>query len=76
VGERFIDTANRSSLPEYTVVDATLRKQLSNKVSLDLRVTNMFNEFYPLSYTGNGLGGINWLIGAPRSAEIVLTAGF
>jgi hypothetical protein len=39
-------------------------------------VTNLFDEFYPQSYTGNGLGGINWLIGAPRSAEVVLTAGF
>lgn len=76
VGERYIDTTNLSSLPAYTIVDATLRKSLSSKVSLDFRVTNLFDEFYPQSYTGNGLGGINWLIGAPRSAEVVLTAGF
>ena len=76
VGKRYIDTANRFTLPGYTVVDATLRKMLSSKTSIDFRVTNLSDEFYSLSYVGNGVGGINWLAGQPRAAEVVLTTGF
>ena len=51
-------------------------RSLSSRTSIDFRATNLFDRFYPLSYVGNGVGGINRLAGQPRAAEIVLTTGF
>jgi iron complex outermembrane receptor protein len=76
VGDRYINAANSLSLPSYTVVDAGLRRSISRTVALDFRVGNLFDAFYPYNFVGNGLGGGNWLLGAPRSFEIDLTAGF
>lgn len=76
VGTRYIDTANRLSLPEYTVVDASVRRALNDRIALDLRVANLFDEFYAYNFTGNGAGGGNWNVGAPRTYEAALTVGF
>jgi iron complex outermembrane receptor protein len=75
VGERYIDTANTLSLPSYTVVDAGLRWSVTSRVAIDMRVGNVFDEFYPFNFAGNGRGGGNWLAGSPRSFELSLTAG-
>jgi iron complex outermembrane receptor protein len=76
VGDRFINAANTLSLPSSTVVDAGLRRSISNTLALDFRVANVFDAFYPYNFVGNGLGGGNWLLGAPRSVEVDLTVGF
>jgi len=76
VGERYIDTANERTLPGYRVVDTTLSWSASSRVAINFRVANLFDAFYPVTYTGDGLGGANWLAGAPRTFELELTAGF
>jgi len=76
VGQRFINTANAQSLPSYTVVDASVRRSVSDKVAIDLRLNNLFDEFYAFSFAGNGRGGGNWNLGMPRSFELSITAGF
>lgn len=76
VGKRFINTTNTLSLPSYTVVDASLRRSISERVAIDFRLNNVFNEFYAFSFAGNGRGGGNWNLGTPRSFELSLTTGF
>lgn len=76
VGERYIDTANTRVLPAYTVVDANLRRSISQTMAIDVRIANLFDAFYAYNFTGNGRGGGNWNVGVPRSVEIALTAEF
>lgn len=76
VGERYIDTANTLVLPSYTVVDANLRRSLTSKMAVDLRLANLFDKFYAYNFSGNGRGGGNWNVGAPRAVELSLTAEF
>jgi iron complex outermembrane receptor protein len=76
VGDRYIDNANTVVLPSYTVVDAGIRRSLSNRVAVDFRLMNLGNTFYAYNFSSNGLGGGNWNVGQPRSFEISLTAGF
>ena len=63
-------------LPNYKVVDVSLRRSISETMALDLRLGNLFNAFYAYNFSGNGFGGGNWNVGAPRSFELSLTAGF
>jgi iron complex outermembrane recepter protein len=76
VGQRYIDTANTLVLPAYTVVDANVRRSITRKMAVDLRVANLFDEFYAYNFSGNGRGGGNWNVGAPRAVELSLTAEF
>lgn len=76
VGDRDVNTANTQKLPAYSVVDTSLRVPVSRRVGIDLRVSNLFDAFYAFNSTSNGAGGGNWNLGAPRSFEAVLTAGF
>lgn len=76
VGDRYIDTANTLVVPSYTVLDASLRRSLTNRMAVDFRVMNIGDAYYGYNFTGNGLGGANWNLGMPRSFEISLTAGF
>ncbi|MET0240676.1 MAG: TonB-dependent receptor [Sphingobium sp.] len=58
---RWTDNANTLRVPGYEVVDAGLRWTISERLSLDGRVSNIFDKIYPI---GSGTG--QWLLGAPR----------
>jgi iron complex outermembrane receptor protein len=60
VGNRYMDNANTAVLPAYTVLDASVRWNINRHLALD----------------ANGRGTGSWLVGAPRSFEISLTAAF
>ena len=76
VGDRYIDNANTLVLPHYTVIDAGVRRSLSDTLAIDFRLTNLGNAFYAYNFSSNGLGGGNWNVGQPRSFEVSVTAGF
>ena len=74
VGDRFWNHANTGIVPGYTVVDAGVRRRLSENVDLDVRVNNLFDELYATTYYGNVEP--QWFLGMPRSAEVALLVGF
>ena len=74
VGDRFWNHANSGTVPGYTVVDAGLRRQLSQNVDLDVRVNNLFDELYATTYYSNVEP--QWFLGMPRSAEVAFLVGF
>ena len=76
VGKRYIDNGNTLDLPAYKVVDASLRRSISERAAIDFRLNNIFDTFYAYNFSGNGRGGGNWNVGVPRSFEISLTTGF
>lgn len=75
VGKRFWNSANTTTLPGYTVVDAGIRKRLSSKLAVDLQMFNLTDALYGTDVYFNGFAP-QWMLGAPRSAEVALTFGF
>jgi iron complex outermembrane receptor protein len=75
VGLRFLNNANSVSTPSYTVVDAGVRRRLTDRLALDLRMYNLFDTFYAHNIYGGALAP-QWLLGRPRAAELAVTAGF
>jgi iron complex outermembrane receptor protein len=75
VGRRYWDNANAFSIPAYTVVDAGIRKRLTGRVAVDLYLYNLTNELYATDFYFNAFAP-QWMLGAPRSAEMALTLGF
>ena len=75
VGRRTWNSANTSEIPAYTVVDAGLRKRLSGKVAIDLYLFNLTGKLYGTDVYFNPFAP-QWMLGAPRSAEVALTFGF
>nr|WP_254615936.1 TonB-dependent receptor [Cupriavidus basilensis] len=67
VGKRYTNNANTTTMPSYTVVDASLQWRVSRKTALTLRVYNLFNRDYAES---SGNSGGQWLLGRPRAAEL------
>jgi len=76
VGERFTNPANAFAIPRYTTVDGGVRWSVSERTAIDFRGVNLFDAFYANNFEANGRGGGGWLLGAPRSFEIVFTARF
>jgi iron complex outermembrane receptor protein len=74
-GRRYLNNANTATTPGATVVDAGLRRQLTNDVSLDLRATNLLDEFYLQNVTGSPVP-TRGRFGAPRTVELTLNARF
>jgi iron complex outermembrane receptor protein len=75
VGPRYWDTTNTTRIPTYNVIDAGIRKRLPAGVALDLYLYNLTNELYATDFYYNGFAP-QWMLGAPRSAEVALTVGF
>ena len=75
VGRRTWDNANSSQIPAYTVVDAGIRKRLTEKVAVDLYLFNLTNKLYGTDVYFNPFAP-QWMLGTPRSAEVALTFGF
>lgn len=76
VGERFWNNANTNKAPSYTVVDAGVRRRLTDRMAVDVRVNNLFDEFYAHSFGGGNSAAPQWMLGSPRTAEVALTANF
>jgi iron complex outermembrane recepter protein len=75
VGSRYWNNANTSKGPSYTVVDAGLRRKLTDTTALDFRVFNLFDEVYAQTFIGAS-SAPQWILGVPRSVELALTANF
>ena len=52
IGQRYLNNANTATTPSATVVDASIRRNLTSSMSIDLRATNLFDEFYLQSVSG------------------------
>jgi len=76
VGDRFIDAANLWRMPSYTVVDAGVRRSLGRRTAVDVRLFNMFDEVYARGFWNGNAAAQQWLLGAPRAAELSLTTSF
>ena len=75
VGRRYWDNANTSEIPAYTVVDAGIRKGVTDKMAIDLHLLNLTSELYATDVYFNAFAP-QWMLGAPRSVEVALTFGF
>lgn len=74
-GDIYANSDNTSRAPGYTVVELGLRWAATSSLRIDLRASNVFDEFYAATTAGNGGSG-QWVLGAPRSFEAALTAKF
>ncbi|WP_295854171.1 TonB-dependent receptor [uncultured Xylophilus sp.] len=72
VGQRYSNTANTTSLPSYTVLNAAMAWNYSPQLTLQLAVNNLADRDYALSGTGN----VRWLLGAPRTVMLTARARF
>ena len=68
-------TTNTTKIPTYNVIDGGVRKRLAGNVGIDLYLYNLTNELYATDFYYNGYAP-QWMLGAPRSAEVALTVGF
>ncbi|MEQ1868701.1 MAG: TonB-dependent receptor [Vicinamibacterales bacterium] len=75
VGPRYWDNTNTTKIPTYTIVDLGARKRLGRSTSVDLHVYNLGDEVYATDFYYNGFAP-QWMLGAPRSAEVSVTYGF
>ncbi len=64
VDSRYADNANTSTVPSYTVVDATFDWHLQADLTLGLQVNNLFDRQYATTVSNNGA---QWYLGEPRS---------
>jgi len=77
IGSRYLNTANTGTTPAYAVVDMSLRKQLTESLSMDIRAANIFDKLYMQSVSGsNTAPPTRGRVGAPRTIELTLTARF
>lgn len=74
-GMRYLNNANTATTPSATVVDAGIGRRLTDAVSLDLRATNLFDEFYLQNVTGSPIP-MRGRFGAPRIVELTLNTRF
>lgn len=66
VGERYIDNANRQTLPAYTTFDASLGWTVSRNLLVQLNLRNLGNKLYAVtSYSSS-----QYLLGDRRHAEL------
>lgn len=64
VGKR--QTGYPTTIPAYTVVDASVRWDVSDAISLTLKADNLFDELYATAaYLED-----QWLVGKPRTASV------
>lgn len=71
VGERFADNANSSTLDSYTIVDGSVRWDVTEKSKLDLRVFNALDRFYT-----RGNSTTSWTAAPLRTTELSWTSSF
>jgi iron complex outermembrane receptor protein len=68
VGDRF----GAIPIPSYTVVDASVRFDVNDRIGLTFRAENIFDELYaPSNYYNE-----TWLVGKPRTAGVAFDFSF
>jgi iron complex outermembrane recepter protein len=65
VGDRFVDNTDIDKMPAYTVLDLGVRWNVTQNVSLDLRVNNVMNTIYAVG--ASSVVNIQYLLGEPRN---------
>jgi iron complex outermembrane receptor protein len=75
IGRRYLDNANSATTPSATIVDAGIRRQLTDKINVDLRATNLFDKFYLQNVSGSPIP-VRGRFGAPRQIELTLNTRF
>lgn len=75
IGQRYLNNANTATTPAATIVDAGIRRRLSDATSVDLRATNLFDEVYLQNVSGAPVP-LRGRYGAPRAVELTLHARF
>ncbi|MBN6714473.1 TonB-dependent receptor [Pseudomonas capsici] len=73
VDRRYANTANTTSVPGYTVLDANLGWQVQRDVRLGLQLNNLLDRRYAASQYNNGQ---QWLMGEPRSFFVTADYSF
>ena len=72
MGERYLNDANVSELPDYAVYDATLQWQASESLGLSLRGKNLSDtDDYVLAPYGE-----QWILGDGRTVEFGVNYAF
>ena len=75
IGRRYLNNANTATTPSATVVDAGIRRQLTDRVNVDLRATNLLDKFYLQNVSGSPVP-VRGRFGAPRIVELTLNTRF
>jgi iron complex outermembrane receptor protein len=75
MGRRYLNNANTATTDAATVVDAGIRRQLTDKINVDLRATNLFDRFYLQNVSGSPIP-VRGRFGAPRQIELTLNTRF
>ena len=75
IGKRYLNNANTATTPSATIVDAGIRRQLTDKINVDLRATNLFDTFYLQNVSGSPIP-VRGRFGAPRQIELTLNTRF
>ena len=75
IGARFLNNANTVETPSTAIVDAGVRRRLTDAVSIDLRATNLFDKLYLQSVSGAPIP-LRGRLGAPRIVELTLNTRF
>jgi len=72
VGARWVNNANTLELPAYTVADIGLRWAATDVLAVDVRVSNVADEFYAVTSYGTN----QWILGEPRRVDLRLSSAF
>jgi iron complex outermembrane receptor protein len=75
MGSRYLNNANTVTTDGATVIDVNVRRNLTDRVSVDLRATNLFDKFYLQSVSGAPIP-LRGRIGPPRAVELMFNARF
>jgi iron complex outermembrane receptor protein len=75
IGDRFLDNANTARTPSVTLVDAGVRRRFGSSLAVDLRASNLFDEFYIQGAAGVPVA-VRGRYGAPRTIEATLDVRF
>lgn len=73
VGARQGNNANTTPVPSYTLLDASLRHEVSRNLNLSLLISNLADKTYAVFAANNGA---QWQLGAPRRFDLVAHARF
>jgi outer membrane receptor protein involved in Fe transport len=71
MGERYGNSGNTITLPDYVLVDASAAWAFGQGTSLTLNATNLFDEtYYTGMQDGNGAGADQVMVGDPRIVSL------
>lgn len=75
IGTRYLNNANTATTPSATVVDANVQRRLTQRLSVSVRASNLFDKFYLQSVSGAPIP-LRGRIAPPRAVEVMLNTTF